>query len=586
MGRAPRARERRVGTRIGSKGVFGMSDEFEFGSSENGFAGTATELPPQLPLEITVDDRETIAALCQFAEGEDRERFALQALRIGVLAMRQARGEIDGEQIRRESAVLLKTLETRLTAHAQQVQERLSAGLGEYFDPKSGRFHERVERLIGKDGEIEEVLRRQVGGDGSELVRTLSSHFGTESPLMKLLSPTESAGLMQSLSDLLGEQLQQQRERILEQFSLNNKEGALSRLVGELTDSQGKLTENFEKRIDDVVREFSLDEENSALSRLVRNVERAQKTITSEFSLDDETSALSRLKVLLESTQHAIDSNLTLDDDDSSLARLRKQLTELLEKQSDTNQKFQAEVRLTLEKMSVQRKEAERSTRHGIAFEEVLAEFLSIESQHTGDILTRTGNTTGAIKGSKKGDCVIALGPESVAAGAQIVVEAKEKESYQLAKARDELLEARKNRGAQVGIFVYSAAYAPREVADPKLVRFGEDIFVIWDPEDPASDLYVRTALTLARALCVRGSQVSAAQAADFSAIDGAILDIEKCWTKLAEIEDSAKSIEKHCDTILNRVRIDRRSLEKQVSILREKTADLKELLPETPNRA
>ena len=41
---------------------------------------------------------------------------------------------------------------------------------------------------------------------------------------------------------------------------------------------------------------FSLDDEESALSRLVRNVDRAQRTITSQFSLDDDQSALARLK--------------------------------------------------------------------------------------------------------------------------------------------------------------------------------------------------------------------------------------------------------------------------------------------------
>ena len=45
-------------------------------------------------------------------------------------------------------------------------------------------------------------------------------------------------------------------------------------MIGELTTNHGQLTEALQKKIDAVVDEFSLDKEDSALSRLVRNVER------------------------------------------------------------------------------------------------------------------------------------------------------------------------------------------------------------------------------------------------------------------------------------------------------------------------
>ena len=52
-------------------------------------------LPFGLALELRVDDHDTIRELLAFHEGEPRDRFALNALRIGVLALRQARGQID-----------------------------------------------------------------------------------------------------------------------------------------------------------------------------------------------------------------------------------------------------------------------------------------------------------------------------------------------------------------------------------------------------------------------------------------------------------------------------------------------------------
>ena len=101
--------------------------------------------------------------------------------------MRQARGQVDGEQIRRQTDHMLLALQTQLNEHATLVHNRLTASLKDYFDPDSGRFQERVNRLIRKDGELEDLLRRQIGTEDSELAKTLSAHVGQESPLLKLL---------------------------------------------------------------------------------------------------------------------------------------------------------------------------------------------------------------------------------------------------------------------------------------------------------------------------------------------------------------------------------------------------------------
>ncbi len=58
-----------------------------------------------------------------FPEGEGRQQFALNALKIGVLALRQARGEVDAQQVRRESERMLLALEGQLSEHATRVHE-------------------------------------------------------------------------------------------------------------------------------------------------------------------------------------------------------------------------------------------------------------------------------------------------------------------------------------------------------------------------------------------------------------------------------------------------------------------------------
>jgi hypothetical protein len=317
----------------------------------------------------------------------------------------------------------------RLSEHAAVVSDRLSLTLKEYFDPQSGRFQERVDRLIQRDGELEQVLRRQIGNDDSELGRTLTSHFGAESELMKLLDPARSHGLLASLKSTLDEQLTQQREHVLSQFSLDNREGALVKFITELDEHRSKLSTNLDNKIGELVR---------------------------EFSLDDDASALSRLRSMLENTNAAIHGHLSLDDEQSALARLKRELLTLLKDQAETNQKFQEEVKTTLRSMQARREEADRSTRHGLEFEDALFEMVLRQSQKVGDVARHTGNTTGLIRNCKVGDCVIELGPESAAPGALVTLEAKEKSNYDLTAARAETEQARKNRGAQVGLFVFS----------------------------------------------------------------------------------------------------------------------------------
>jgi hypothetical protein len=499
-----------------------------------------------LELILNVTDRETIDELASYCEAE-REQFALQALRIGVLALRQARGRIDADLIQRETQRMLSSLEGRLSAHSMQIHEKLAGSLKEYFDPASGRFHDRVQQLVKQDGELEQVLRRQIGGSDSELCKTLLAHFGQQSPLMKLLSPHESQGLLASLRQTLEGQLTSQREHVLKEFSLDNKEGALARMIGELTSSHGQLTEALEKKIGVVIEEFSLDKEDSALNRLVRNVDRAQTTITREFSLDN---------------------------DDSALARLRRELMGVLEKQVETNTKFQEEVKVALSSMAARREEAERSTRHGIAFEEAVCAFIEHHAQLCGDVATRVGSTTGLIKNSKVGDCLLELGPDCAAAGAKIIIEAKQQGTYNLAEARAEIETARKNRDAQIGLFVFSKRTAPESLEE--VFRSGEDVFVLWDPEDSATNLHLKIGLALARALCIRVEKRQQAQAADFAAITAAILEIEKQSNSLGEASKSAETIKSGAEKILERVRITRKSLERQVEILNERIADIR----------
>lgn len=525
-----------------------MGDRVHAMSEMDDFVSGADELPYSLRLDLTVTDRETVQALCEFPVGNEQDEYALAAIKIGVLALRHASTRIDTDSIQQESTRLLQALQSQFDQYSQHLHGRITGELKNYFDPESGRFNERVQRLVKQDGELEQLLRRQIGSEDSQLVKTLIAHVGEHSPLMRMLGPDESTGVLAALRKSIEEQLGFQRDRLLEQFSLDKKESALSRLRDELTTNHSQVSKDLREKIHEVVQEFSFDVPDSSISRLNR---------------------------MLVETQGAIHKNLTLDEENSPLARLKREMFSILTVHGESNQKFQEEVKLAMAKLMATRAEAERSTRHGLVFEQVVCEFVTRVAQNLGDVAAGTGSTTGLIRNCKVGDCVVELGPDSPAPGAKIVIEAKEDAGYTLPKACEEIKLARDNRGAQWGLFVFSKKSAPGNL-EP-FARYGNDVMVIWDADDPQSDVFLKAGLMVTRALCIRASRQSEAQAADFEAMDGAILEIKKRAEGLDEIRKSAETIQSASGKILERVRINREALDRQVEILRDKMIDLKQ---------
>ena len=224
--------------------------------------------------------------------------------------------------------------------------------------------------------------------------------------------------------------------------------------------------------------------------------------------------------------------------------------------------------------MTAKKQEAERGTQHGLVFEDAVFDFAN-RRRSEGDTVTPTGNTTGLLRNCKKGDAVIQLGPESAAPGARIVVEAKEDQSYTLQKALAEIAEARKNRDAGIGVFVFSRRTVPAGVLEP-IVRYGSDVVVVWDVENPASDAYLTGALSVAKALSVRDSGGRGRDDVDVEGLEKTIREVERPAGGLDEITKSAQAIDSHVSKILDRARIVKNGLERQVGVLDEQVTGLR----------
>ena len=104
----------------------------------------------------------------------------------------------------------------------------------------------------------------------------------------------------------------------------------------------------------------------------------------------------------------------------------------------------------------------------------------------------------------------------------------------------------------------------------------GNDIFVVWNAEDLNDDVLLKAALSLAKALCVREAKVRRAEAADFQAVDAAILAIETEATRLVSMKTWTETIKSNGGKLLEEIRKMTDGLDAQVAALKEAVGGLK----------
>jgi hypothetical protein len=267
-----------------------------------------------------------------------------------------------------------------------------------------------------------------------------------------------------------------------------------------LVEQNTAANEQAAKALEDVLRANFADGDG----RLPRTLERflgdkgALKTLVDElFDESRRDSAIGRIGTLL---------GRYFDGDSSRLAqlldptRLGSPLHQFRQEMTDGFRGLHERLAALEAASKARADERSRSAAKGGDFEVLLDGMLGELARGAGDLIERTGTETGAIVGSKKGDFVLTLDPRVTrGADVRLVVEAKDR-TMSARAMRDELREARENRGACVAIAVWSASHAPTGIAPFAVV--GEDVHVVIDPEAP-DRAYLEAAVRLARLLAL-----------------------------------------------------------------------------------
>ena len=264
----------------------------------------------------------------------------------------------------------------------------------------------------------------------------------------------------------------------------------------DLLERHTSLSQRAAETLDQVLRQNFGDTDG----RLPRTLERflgdrgqLQRLVSDLFDETKRDSAIGRMRTLLGAYFDGDASRLAqlLDPTrlGSPLHQFRKEVTDEFAKLND---------RLTAMEAAYAARAAERarSAAKGTDFENVLEAVLVEVVRGTADTLERTTAAVGDVIRSKKGDFVLTIDPQ-MCGGAElrVVIEAKDR-ALSWRQVRDELAEAKRNRGAAVALAVFTPIHAPAGVA-PFDIRAGHVLCVL-DPESPDAAM-LGAALRLAR---------------------------------------------------------------------------------------
>ncbi len=263
---------------------------------------------------------------------------------------------------------------------------------------------------------------------------------------------------------------------------------------------------------------------------------RLQAFVTDLFDESKRDSAIGRMKVLLGTYFEGDASKLAqLLDPTRMNSPLHQFRSEVADGFARLNERLVA-----IEAAATARAtERSKSAAKGADFEDLLEAMLGEIARGPGDLVERTGTATGDVMRSKKGDFVLTVNPaHSSGADLRVVVEAKDR-AKSVREMRDEIREAKTNRGAAVGLVVFTPAHAPSGIA-PFDLRSG-DVYCVVDPEAPDHATF-EAAVRLARLLALVSTRERAVEV-DAPAVATALAGVREQLDLIKGLKSTLTSI-------------------------------------------
>jgi hypothetical protein len=167
-------------------------------------------------VQLSLEVREPLlVAHFQPYEEPERSAKALEALKVGVIALQTA----------------CPTLETQIVKDQfAEMQEEFGEALERFFAENDGVVPRSLRDAFGEKGALPQFFQRYFDPENGKLVRLMDGQIGPASKFGKVLDPRNKDGLIAKIEEKVKQLVEQKLDEVLGEFSLDDDASAMSRL--------------------------------------------------------------------------------------------------------------------------------------------------------------------------------------------------------------------------------------------------------------------------------------------------------------------------------------------------------------------
>lgn len=178
-----------------------------------------------LHLKFEVNDLSVVRYLTTFEEPERSEK-AIEALRVGVIAIQSASPNLDTSIVEEKFREVEKSIDTCIDDFKRDLKEKLE----DNFKPDSGNVPRAIENAFGVNGTVSRVFDQYFGLESGKVCNLLEKQLGPSSAFAQSLDPNNKEGVICLIEEAVKEHLQTKVKEVVDQFSLDVPDSGMAKL--------------------------------------------------------------------------------------------------------------------------------------------------------------------------------------------------------------------------------------------------------------------------------------------------------------------------------------------------------------------
>jgi len=184
-----------------------------------------SKVPSELSLKLTVKDENVIKYLISY-ESPEREDKALEALKVGVIAILSASPSLDTKVVEEKFDEIEKNLEE----YSEAFRKSLGDELKKYFEKEKGDVPAAINSALGEKGTLSILLKEYFNAESGKVSLLLQKELGPGSSFAKTLDPSNRESVISKIEQAVNNKLKETTDGLTDQFSLDKDGSGMSRV--------------------------------------------------------------------------------------------------------------------------------------------------------------------------------------------------------------------------------------------------------------------------------------------------------------------------------------------------------------------